>query len=290
MIRTAKDRYYDLLKEVSPRLAFRVLEIGARPLGNEKEPFLDILEHFPESKLIGFDIDDNLCLKMNAESSEQFTYYSQAIGGRNETVPFHETVHPMCSSLLRPNAELLSRYNGMEVAELQVVTEVETVSLDSFMASSGEAAIDFLKIDVQGAELDIFRGAEETLSDVASIVTEVEFVPLYEDQPLFGDVNQHLSDQGFMFHKFIDLAGRTLKPVVLGKNVNFATQHMWADALFVRSFEAMVSMSGEQLLKLSAMAFVYNSPDVTYACLEKYSDIHPGRELHKEYLDIMTNP
>ena len=40
--------------------------------------------------------------------------------------------------------------------------------------------IDFIKIDVQGAELDVFKGGKKALENVLKIICEMEFVPLYE--------------------------------------------------------------------------------------------------------------
>ena len=64
-------------------------------------------------------------------------------------------------------------------------------------------SVDFIKIDIQGAELDVFKGGVDTLKDVVAIVSEVEFIPHYIDQPLFGDVCSFLTEKGFMFHKFL---------------------------------------------------------------------------------------
>ena len=78
--------------------------------------------------------------------------------------------------------------------------------------------IDFMKIDVQGGELDILRHGVNTLGNVTVVQLEVEFVPVYKDQPLFGDLQVFLRDQGFQLHKFIDIAGRCFRPFQMGKN------------------------------------------------------------------------
>jgi hypothetical protein len=149
---------------------------------------------------------------------------------------------------------------------LKKYSAVETVSIDQFMRSQGISEIDFMKIDIQGAELDVFSGGVATLSKAVAIVSEVEFVPLYHRQPLFGDVCSLLTGQGFMFHKFLGMAGRTLQPVVLNNNPNFATQHMWSDAMFIREISGLAGMPTDKLLKLGLLAYLYRSPDVSYHC------------------------
>jgi hypothetical protein len=149
-------------------------------------------------------------------------------------------------------------------------------------------AAEFIKIDVQGAELDIFQGGLQALKDVLFIVTEVEFVELYHGQPLFGDVSSFLQKQGFMFHKFTELGGRTLKPITLGGNVNTATQHLWADAIFIRDLNQLDNFTSEQLLITGALAFVYNSPDLTHLCLANYEKLNPGSNLAEQFVKIIT--
>ena len=57
------------------------------------------------------------------------------------------------------------------------------------------------------------------------IVSEVEFVEHYKNQPLFGDVSDFLN-KNFMFHKFLGLSGRALKPVVLKNDENSLSAHV----------------------------------------------------------------
>ena len=82
---------------------------------------------------------------------------------------------------------------------LKAVSAIKTESLDYFTAKNNIGPVDFIKIDIQGAELDVFRGGVTTLRDVVAIVTEAEFICLYENQPLFGDVCAFLAEQGLSF-------------------------------------------------------------------------------------------
>ena len=69
---------------------------------------------------------------------------------------------------------------------LKSKSTVKTVSLDRFVRDNALGSIDFLKMDLQGAELDILRGATRTLSSIVVVHTEVNFVQMYRDQPLFA--------------------------------------------------------------------------------------------------------
>ena len=57
-------------------------------------------------------------------------------------------------------------------------------------------AIDLLKVDVQGAELLVLRGAERTLPRVRMVFVEVSFRPLYEGAAVFEEVYALLRENG----------------------------------------------------------------------------------------------
>lgn len=256
----------DAIHAIQPGLVFTIMEIGARPLGDQKESFHQLTKLFPGSRILAFELEENLCREINASAPEGVEYYPVALGRTEEQRLLYETVHPMCSSLYKPDNELLSRYNELQVAMLKKYSTVETVSIDHFMQVQGILDLDFVKIDIQGAELDAFAGACSALQRMVAIVSEVEFIPLYYKQPLFGDVCSFLTGQGFMFHKFLRICGRTLQPTVIGDDPFYATQHMWSDAMFIRELSGLPDLPTEKLLKLGLLAYLYQSPDVAFYC------------------------
>lgn len=260
----------DTIDQNKSNLKFTLLEIGAAIVGDNKEPFYKLLEYFPSSKIIGFEIEKDVCEKMNANAEKGVKYYPYALGKANEKRNLYITQHPMCSSLYKPNESLISLYNNFEAAYLKNQTEVETISLDYFVDQNKIDAIDFIKIDVQGAELDIIKGGKKSLENVLQIVCEVEFIPHYENQPLFGDVCTYLEKYDLMFNKFLGLSGRALKPIMLNNDPNLASQHIWTDAIFIHHIQKIQNLSDEKLLKLSLLACVYQSLDLTFYCLSHF--------------------
>ena len=249
---------------------FRIIEIGALQIENTKPRFYKLLEYFPLSEIIGFEIDKKVCDELNSKATKGIKYYPHALGEKNEKRKLYITEHPMCTSLYKPIEALPKLYQNLEFMNLKKETEIETITLDTFAKQYSIEDVDFIKIDVQGAELDIFKGGKKLLNNVLKIVCEVEFIPIYQDQPLFGDVTKFLNQNNFMFNKFAGLAGRTLKPTIFNNDPNVPSQLMWSDAIFIKQIEKIQTLSNEKLLKLSLLAAVYNSLDLTFFCLSIY--------------------
>lgn len=261
-----------VIHKAAPTLTFNILEIGAVPLEGETEPFHALLQLFPGSRINAFEVDPDLCARLNAGAPPGLTYHPVPLGRTEEERSFYMTNNPMCASLYKPNERFIEKYNGMEVAMLKETSTIRTVSLDHFVAGNNIGPVDFIKIDIQGAELDVFQGGESTLKDVVAIVSEVEFVHHYENQPLFGDVCGFLAKHGQLFHKFRGLSGRSLRPIIFNNDPYFATQHIWSDAVYIKDPMNLAAFSSDQLLKLAVLMFMYGSPDVSIYCLTEYDD------------------
>jgi len=276
----------DLISEYE-KLNFVIANIGCRPVGSGPEPYEVILEYFSGSQIIGFETDKDLCEKLNKEASSGYNFFYQALGQKNEKRNFYNTENPMCSSLYQPNEKFLERYQTLEVVKLKNITQIDTVSLDHFVLENKIEKIDLIKIDIQGGELDVFKGGKNTLKNTLFIISEVEFNTLYINQPLFGDVHNFLIKENFMFNKFLGLDGRTIKPTIINNNMDFAgTQHMWSDAIFVKDLERIKELDDQQVLKLAFISFLYNNPDMTSFCLSEY-DLRKKTNLNIIYINFL---
>ena len=139
-----------------------------------------MLSFFLGSKIAAFELNEEQYVKWNKEAPEGLKYYFIALSEKSEQRKLYETHRPICTSLYKPNVPLLSVFNRLEVVALKSESYVQTISLDEFVQANKIGSIDFIKIDVQGAEYDIFKGEVSVLKDVVLVVSKVEFVPLYE--------------------------------------------------------------------------------------------------------------
>lgn len=259
-----------IVLDARPALGFSILDIGARPMEDDDDSFYRLLDLFPGSRIFAFEVEKQLCDELNKTAQPGLEYHAVALAAAEEHRRLFETQHPMCSSLYEPDEKFLARYHGLEVASLKRIEDIETVRLDTFASNLQIPEFDFMKIDVQGAELDVFRGAVNSLKGIVALISEVEFARIYRDQPLFGDVCEFLSGQGLGFHRFLKFAGCVLKPFDISRYGQPMTNHIWADAFFVRALGSMPVLPPEKLLKLAFLAFYYGSPDLAQLCLCEY--------------------
>jgi FkbM family methyltransferase len=213
--------------------------------------------------------------------------------GDGTPATFHRTRAPACSSLYEPDPAVIDLFTAMGATlpegNFAVVekTQVQTRCLDDI---PGLPPCDYLKIDVQGAELDVLRGGPAALAHASVVEVEVEFIPLYKRQPLFAEVQLFMQQHHFVLHKFIDLGGRAFKPLQISSNP-FASmsQLLWADAIFVRDFAYPDHYTNDQFLKTAAILYdVYCSHDLAYLLLAAYDKRH-NTELAPHFRRILGN-
>ena len=117
-----------------------------------------------------------------------------ALGAREGRAEINVAANSDSSSLL----EMTGRHIDSEPDSAYVGTEqVEVRTLDSIWKELvGGAARPFLKLDVQGFELEVLKGAEDSLPRLAGIQAELSLVPLYEGAPLWREVIDHIEQRG----------------------------------------------------------------------------------------------
>lgn len=105
---------------------------------------------------------------------------------------------PVGSSVHRPNAQFLRSFPDAE--KLFGVREVQTMTVQTLddVAQRENLLADCLKIDVEGAALDVLIGAEKSLQNTLVLEVEAEVNPLFEDEALFSEVDSHLRERGWV--------------------------------------------------------------------------------------------
>lgn len=100
--------------------------------------------------------------------------------------------------------------------------DITLTTLDSYAAGNNLKTIDILKMDVQGYELEVLKGAAQLLENggIGMIYTECYFQPQYEQQPLYHDMAAFLYARGFVLEDWYN--------PYYSKNTL-----LWCDALFV---------------------------------------------------------
>ena len=172
------------------------------------------------------------------------------------------------SSLLPPDPRMLACFPGFADYG-RVISEIRSRPARS-TASPRSRIIDFLKIDVQGAELTVFRHGAARLAQAVAVQAEVSFMPLYRGQPMFSDIDLALRALGLVPHMFVNINKRMILPL-RDHNRPFAAmnQLLEADIVYVRDFSAPSSMSAEQLKHLALIAHhCYQSYDLAANCLQ----------------------
>jgi FkbM family methyltransferase len=240
-----------------------VVDIGANPVDGDP-PYKGMLAK-GLCDVIGFEPQTAALAQLNAKKGPRETYLPYAVGdGQRHTL--HICQASGMTSLLEPDPNALQIFP--EFPSWGTVKRRESVSTARLDDIAEIKDMDFLKIDVQGAEMAVFRGGRTKLSKAVAIQTEVSFIPLYKNQPTFGEIDVELRGMGFLPHTFAALNRRMLHPLRGASPFDHLNQLMEADIVYVRDFRDMATMSKEQLAQLAMIAHhVYGSFDLAIRCL-----------------------
>ena len=137
-------------------------------------------------------------LETLAKRDPRVSVHPFALGEVEGKMSMHQCDFESSSSLLQMQDGLRSL---LPAGTRSTVIQAEVRRLDSFQDLVEWPA--FLKLDVQGYELHVLRGAHRVLASTAAIQAEIIFEPFYEGQADFRSLINMLADAGFRFVEFL---------------------------------------------------------------------------------------
>jgi FkbM family methyltransferase len=241
--------------------------------------------------MVGFEPDLEELERLNTDPQEtpwaSMTYLHYALGSAKGTMPLYIYSHTGNSSLYEANLEIADAFGRGKNYELRQQVDVQVESLDVVIETEDISPPDHLKMDVQGWEQEILKGAESALDSVLAARLEVEFMALYKDQPLFADIDSVMQAHGFAFMGFPELhawrrtTARKWPRRARGPYPYSRGQMAHGDALYLRWPENMPEGSPDEIekkIRLGLLACAYEYIDHALVALTTPAVAAYGRD------------
>ena len=252
---------HELLK---PQRLTEIADIGANPIDGDP-PYKPLLEA-GLCRVTGFEPQREALAELQRRKGTNERYLPYAVGdGGIHTLKVCRASG--MTSLFEPDPATLALFEVLApLGEVVQRLEMPTCRLDDVAEIE---RLDFLKIDIQGGELAVFRSGKSKLSQAVAIQVEVSFITLYQNQPSMGEIDIELRAQGFVPHCFAAVKQWPIAPCVINGDPRRAlNQLLEADIVYVRDFAHPENFSDEQLKHLALIAHhCYKSFDLALRCV-----------------------
>ena len=181
-----------------------ILDVGA----NVGQFALAATDRFPDALIHSFEPvpDVAATLQRNVKGVPAITVHRVALGTHGGSLRFHRNDFTHLSSPLPLDPEQGQLYGARATEEITVPVH----RLDQLFPTLGVSDPVLLKLDVQGYESEVLAGATGVLAQIAYVVLEVSFRPLYLGQPSFDRLHTQLKEHGYRLDGPVGLQeGRT---------------------------------------------------------------------------------
>ena len=209
-----------------------VIDVGA----NKGQFSLVVRSLFPDVEIHAFEPLETEFQIFKSVVAGPVKHYAMALGAEPAEAKFYITSRPDSSSLFKPGKDH-EQLSGVTVTSSKTVP---VVRLNDAIDVRTLTAPVLMKLDVQGGELDVLKGAADILPFIDTIYTEASFLALYEHQPLAGEIIAFLAEHGFA------LRG------VFNHSVEPGVGPTQADFLFVRATSSAKVSRAPELADLTA--------------------------------------
>ena len=219
-------------------------------------------------KVILFEPDSREFESLKMSKNKNEIVLNTALSDFSQTIDFNLCEKQEVSSAYLPNHNFLTLFPEPERWRVLKTIRIKADTLDNSLKKSNIKDLDFIKIDTQGYELKILNGSVENLDKVIGLELEVEFAPLYENQPLFGDVDSFVRSFGF---ELFDIQRYYWKRKAIKNTGVKKGQLVFGNALYFRSPENLLKMnniSEKKILRAINIYLAYDYLDLAQTLLK----------------------
>jgi FkbM family methyltransferase len=226
--------------------------------------------------IISFEPDKEEYEELSKKKKNRDFVFPYALYKEEKQINLNLTKSRGCSSIYEPKQSFLGNFPDVKRFNVEKIVEVKASTLDNLYMKKELQNLDFIKLDTQGAELDILSGGVGVINEnILGLQVEVEFKEMYNKQPLFSEVDLYirnnfgleLFDIRKAFWKYKE--GRGIGPS--------KGQLIFGDALYFRNpfdLPNWCSQFGDEeacnkIIMACFMGVLYGYPDYSLCLLER---------------------
>lgn len=153
-------------------------------------------KHFPMATIKAFEPNPNTMklLETTVSNNKMIEIYQTALSAEEGDIPFYVTYNSVSSSLNKIDTDSIDLH-GHLAHQLRVIdtVKVNCRTLDSYNFKE----VLFLKLDTQGNELKVLKGASETLRHTQFVISEMAVYKIYDGGCKYYETDEILRNAGF---------------------------------------------------------------------------------------------
>jgi FkbM family methyltransferase len=182
-----------ILQQVRHKIGIQIPIKGCIHIGAHEGQEYPVYKHFGFKNLLFYEaLPKNFeLLKKTVLGDSSVDIRNIALGNINGSIEMHIEDRGLSSSILKPKHHL-EQYPQIKFDNTETVniTRLDDEKFD-------RSLFNFINIDVQGYELEVFKGAKETLNHIDMIISEINKEEMYDGCVLVEDLDKFLLNYGF---------------------------------------------------------------------------------------------
>jgi FkbM family methyltransferase len=147
-------------------------------VGANRGAYVDLIfEHLPDAHVHAFEPNPAIYseLQKRFEGNARVSCQPIALGAHSRRADLYGVTHASPDSHLTGLSSLTQRDPRSVGHEMDIIAEVEVMTVDAYCKANGISMIDLLKLDVEGHELDVLVGAADLLKRGGVHAVQFEF-------------------------------------------------------------------------------------------------------------------